>query len=477
MNAVQRLAKNIGSLFVSQVLSYLIAFIYSIYLIRYLGVADFGLLSYALALTSILTVFCDLGLTTLMTREVAKDRSQTFSYLKTTISIKIALSIVVVLITAIIINSLGYSLSELYVIYLLLLSMIFTTFSGIYYSLFQAYQKLEYQSIAQVLNSVLMFAGVAILIYYNSGLVLVASLYTLVNGVILLYYIYIARSRFKFSLPSLQLDFKIWKKTIFLGLQFGLIGVFSTIYIWIDSVMLSILVNNDAVGLYNAAYRIIMVLLFVPFVMNAAIFPVMSKLYGTGQEALNRVFEKYLKFMIIISIPMGIGITILARDIITFLFGAAYTGSAIALQILIWSTVITFLYSSYLSLFISTNKQMILTKIAIIGMFINITLNLILIPKYSYIAASVNTVLTELSLILLVFIIARSQVHINKKQVLNDFSRVIISGLIMAAFLVVFSYLNLFVLIILGTLIYLAALYITRGIDKDDIDIIKQIKG
>jgi O-antigen/teichoic acid export membrane protein len=478
MNAIQKLAKNIGSLFVSQILGYFIAFIYSIYLIRYLGVENFGVLSFALALTSILTVFCDLGLTTLMTREVAKDKSLTNKYLKNTISIKLLLSIAVVIFTVVIINNLGYPQSELYVIYFLLLSLIFTTFCGVFFSIFQAYEKLEYQSIANVLNSILMFIGVIILINYNSGLIWISALYALVNGLILLYYLYISTSKFKFPFPKIEFDFEFWKTSIAIALQFGLIGVFSTIYIWIDSVMLSFMVNNEAVGLYNAAYRIITVLLFVPFVMNAAIFPVMSKLYDSGGDSLNKLVEKYLKAMIIVSIPLGIGVTFLAKDIIILLFGNAYADSAIALQILVWATVITFIYSSYVSLFISADKQMTLNKIAFFGMIINIVLNLFLIPKFSFIAASFNTVLTELSMIILVFITASSSnMLLNKKQILNDFTRVIISGLIMALFLVFFNYLELFLLIFLAVIVYIVALFITRAIDEEDINIIKQIKG
>ena len=477
MNAIQKLAKNIGSLFFSQVLSYLIAFVYSIYLIRYLGVLNFGVLSFALALTSILTVFCDLGLTTLMTREVAKDKSLTPEYLKNIVSIKFVLSIIVVIVTLVVINNLGYPEYELYVIYFLLLSLIFTTFSGVFFSLFQAYEKLEYQSVANVLNSVMMFAGVMILIRYNSGLIPISALYALVNGVILIYYLFISKSKFKFPLPTLKMDFKFWKTHIFTALQFGLIGVFSTIYIWIDSVMLSFMVNNEAVGLYNAAYRIITVLLFVPFVMNAALFPVMSKMYGSGEDSLHKVVEKYLKFMIIIGIPLGIGVTFLAKDIIILLFGNAYVDSAIALQILVWATVITFIYSSYVSLFISADKQMTLNKIAFIGMIVNVTLNLILIPHYSYIAASFNTVLTELTMIILVFITASSSMFLNKKQIFNDFTRVVICGVIMAIFLVIFSQLELFLLIILAIIVYVLSLFITRAIDEEDRDIIKKIRG
>ncbi len=477
MNAVQKLMKNIGSLFISQTLGYVIVFIYTIYLIRYLGVENFGILSFALALTSILEILSDLGLNILMTRDVARDKSLTQKYFNNIIGIKLILLVILVSGTVLGLNLMSYPLNEIYVIYLILFMFIFNTFSGVFYSLFQAYEKLEYQSIANILNSILMLAGVLLIIKFNSGLILLSILYALIGGLVLLFYVYISLTRFKFPKPRFEFDFNFWKPTLAQALQFGLIGVFTTIYVWIDSVMLSFMVGNEAVGIYNAAYRIVLVLLFIPIVINAAVFPVMSRLYGSSSDSLQRITEKYFKFMLLISMPMGILITFFAGNIILLLFGNQYYPSVIALQILIWATVLTFINSSYVQLFQSSDKQMTVTKIAFIGMIINISLNLLLIPKYSYIAASFNTLVTELGGAVLILTVATRNNSLNPRKVSRDFVKISISGLVMFLSLVIFKELNIFILVIISTIIYLAVIYITRTIDKEDIRIIKQIRG
>jgi O-antigen/teichoic acid export membrane protein len=469
--------KNIGSLFISQTLGYVIVFIYTIYLIRYLGVENFGILSFALALTSILEILSDLGLNILMTRDVARDKSLTQKYFNNIIGIKLILLVILVSGTVLGLNLMSYPLNEIYVIYLILFMFIFNTFSGVFYSLFQAYEKLEYQSIANILNSILMLAGVLLIIKFNSGLILLSILYALIGGLVLLFYVYISLTRFKFPKPRFEFDFNFWKPTLAQALQFGLIGVFTTIYVWIDSVMLSFMVGNEAVGIYNAAYRIVLVLLFIPIVINAAVFPVMSRLYGSSSDSLQRITEKYFKFMLLISMPMGILITFFAGNIILLLFGNQYYPSVIALQILIWATVLTFINSSYVQLFQSSDKQMTVTKIAFIGMIINISLNLLLIPKYSYIAASFNTLVTELGGAVLILTVATRNNSLNPRKVSRDFVKISISGLVMFLSLVIFKELNIFILVIISTIIYLAVIYITRTIDKEDIRIIKQIRG
>ena len=92
MNAIQRFAKNIGSLFTSQILSYLISLVYTIYLVRYLGVENYGILSFALALVSILGIFADFGLNILTTREISREKSLTNKYLNNVFSLKLVTS-------------------------------------------------------------------------------------------------------------------------------------------------------------------------------------------------------------------------------------------------------------------------------------------------------------------------------------------------------------------------------------------------
>jgi O-antigen/teichoic acid export membrane protein len=478
MNAIQRFAKNIGSLFTSQILSYLISLVYTIYLVRYLGVENYGILSFALALVSILGIFADFGLNILTTREISRENSLTNKYLNNVFSLKLLQISILIVLLVLIVKILGYPSKTMYVIYFMLIFLVFSTFSSFFASIFQAYEKLEYQSIAGVLNNVLMLIGVLILIYYNYGLVTFTVLYALVAGVILIYYIFILTKRFKLPLPKIRIDWDFWVPTIKTAAQFGLAGVFVTIYIWIDSVMLSFMQGDQAVGLYNAAYRIVLLLIFIPAVVNTAIFPVMSRLYESSTDSLKLIVEKYFKYMILIGLPIGVGITLLANKIIILIFGQAFIESAPALQILIWATVFTFANSAFVQLFQSTNRQVFLTKITFIGMIVNIILNLILIPKFSFIAASFNTLITEFLILAMVLIVAQRIGYVNNgKKLINDSIKIIISTIIMGLFIWIFKDLNLFLLILMATALYLFVLFVLKGIDNEDIKIIKNIRN
>ncbi|MGB9199887.1 oligosaccharide flippase family protein, partial [Methanobacterium sp.] len=109
MSTTKRIAKNTGVLFISQVISYLLIFFYTIYIARSLGTEGFGTLSFALAFSGIFSIFADLGINTLTVREVARDKSLSNKYLGNGIIIKILLGFFSFGLIILIINLLGYN--------------------------------------------------------------------------------------------------------------------------------------------------------------------------------------------------------------------------------------------------------------------------------------------------------------------------------------------------------------------------------
>jgi O-antigen/teichoic acid export membrane protein len=255
MNTVQRIAKNSLVLLASNIISKILGFFYVMYIARYLGAEGFGILSFALAFTGIFSVFSDLGLGPLTVREVARDKSLAGKYLGNITVIKIFLVIITFGLIAITINLLGYPKQTIKVVYFLALSVILSSFSNIFNSIFQAYEKMEYQSIEQILSSILMLSGALFAISQGFSVVRLASIYFLVSAVILGYSF--AVCAWKFSLPKLEVDWSFWKPTIKEALPFFLSAVVDIIAFKIDIIMLSMMKGDMVVGWYSAAYRLI----------------------------------------------------------------------------------------------------------------------------------------------------------------------------------------------------------------------------
>lgn len=481
MSTVRRVVRNTTVLLAAQIASALIAFFYMMYAARYLGPASFGILSFALAFTGIFAVLADLGLASLTTREVARDKALAPKYLANVSLIKLILAAITFGIIAVSINLMGYPAETITVVYLLALFVILQTFIQMFYSLFQAYERMEFQGVGQMLNAALMLGGVILAIKYSFGVVGFASLYVIANIVTLAYSF--AVMKLKFAHPAsasatetVGFDRSFWKPTIKEALPFGLSTMFVAIYYWISSVMLSAMQGNEAVGWYNAAYRMVLVLTFIPTALLGSLFPVMSRLHISSYESLKAVYERAFKYLLIIGLPISVGTTILADRIILLIYGLEYAPAIIVLQILVWSDVFIFLNTVFGTLLNSVNKQITVTKQCALAAVLNVVLNLLLIPRYSYIGAGVATVATECFAFVFLFTrVSKIGYGLANRATLILAVKIITAALLMGTFATCCAKLNLGILIASSALVYFALIYLFRVADKTDIDLIKHL--
>jgi O-antigen/teichoic acid export membrane protein len=479
MNTIQRIAKNTWVLLAAQVLSNVIIFFYMMYTVRYLGAAGFGILAFALAFTSIFGVISDFGLQQLTIREVARDRSLSSKYLANISGMKIILVTVTFGLIALTINILGYPKQTINVVYLLGLSIIVNSFNTMFYSIFQAHERMEYQSLGQVLNGALMLGGVVFAMQFDFKVIGFASLYFITSIIVFVYCFFIFRMKFTnhfytWYRQMIERDWYFWRATVKQALPFGLALTFVTIFYWINSIMLSLMKGDAMVGWYNAAYRMVLILLFIPQSFIAAIYPAMSKFYNTSQEYLQLSFEKSFKYLAIIGIPIGVGTTLLAKRLILLIFGAEYMNSIIVLQIIVWSSVLIFVSIPFGNLFNCLNKQVIVTKITGLCVLINVILNLILIPEFSLVGTSIATVMTEFISLILSFIWSiKIGYSLHRKELSSIVIKVSIASITMGIFILYFDKLTLALMVPLAGLLYFAVLYMIRVIDKEDINLVR----
>jgi len=237
--------------------------------------------------------------------------------------------------------------------------------------------------------------------------------------------------------------------------------------------------GDEVVGWYNVAYRVILVLILIPNTYFESVFPVMSRFFISSQESLKIVYEKSIKYMVILAVPIGVGTTLLAGQGIMLVFGTEYSNSVIALQILVWSAVFIFISGVFAQLFNSLNKQIVVTKVTGVCALLNVVLNLVLIPKYSYIGASIATTATEFVALAIIFIWSmRIGYSSSVKNMINIIAKALIASAVMGVFIYYLrNYLPLWGLVPLSALLYFIAIYIIRGVDSEDKLLIRQIAG
>jgi len=476
MSNVQRIARNTTLLLLSNVVGFVLGFFFTMYIARYLAAEGFGVLSFALAFTAIFGVLTDIGLQTLMIREIARDKTLAQKYLGNIAVLKVFLSIITFGLIALTAQLAHYPADTVRVIYLLGLSMVLGSFSSMFYGVFRAHERMEFEALGGALGGGLLLAGAFWGIHHDYSIAGFAWVYFVVS-IIMLGYGFVV-SAWKFTLPRIEVDLGFWKQTLKLAWPFGLAAVFVAINSWIGQVMLSSMKGNEAVGWYNAANRLVIILQFIPLAYFGAVFPSMSRFHITSKDFLKFIQERSLKYMLILGIPIAVGSTILAEKIILLIFGSGYHESIIVLQILVWATAFSFVSGIFANLFQSINKAMIPTKILIICAVVNIILNVALIPKYSSTGASITIVVTSfVALALSFFWGSRVGFGISVKNLANIAVKVLIASAVMGLPVYYFRNFYILALIPLVALLYFVVLYIIGAIDKDDKLLLRQIIG
>lgn len=465
-------------LFVGQGAVYLFSFFYAILTARYLGVQGYGTLSFALAFTGMFSVFADFGLSTLMIREVAREKNLTKKYLGNITIIKTILVLITYISIVVIINLLDYPKQTVEIVYLFAIYINISSFVTLFNSLFQAFEKMEYQSLGQIINSGLLLLGSLLIIHFGLGITGYGFLYIIVSLIILFYSAFLCVT--KFTIPRFEVDWHFWKRLIKDAWPMGGMSILTLIYFRIDVIMLSLIVGEAAVGLYSAAYQLSEMTTIIPIMYITAMFPLMSRFYKKSNSSFKKTYAISVKYLTFSAIFVALIITVLAGPIINLIYGNAFTESVLALQIIIWSAAIMYITMLQGNAIITANKQSFSFKITLITAIFNILINLILIPKYSFYGASFATVLTEaFGFIMGVIFLNRWGYKINLKETFLPPFLALFGAIVITLILLMLN-VNIIIITITTALIYIIIIY-KSGIKTNDKvlirDIIKSVTG
>ena len=474
MNQIKTLFKNISWLTFSQIITNLCAFIWTVISARYLGVTNYGILSFVMSLTILIGIGEDLGITTYSIRELSRDKTKTSKFINNIIPLKLSLSLFLLIITILLTIFLGYDSLVVNLTFIMFMETIFISLYNFLSSVFQAHENLKPSSLGLIICSLLLVSLTILISIFDLGIISIALAYAF-SYFICLTYVFI-KIKEAFGRIKLEFDFKLWKNILFKSLPFGLTMIFYTIYFSIDVVMISWLSGDYATGLYNSAYKIISVFTAFYVIYQYVIYPLMSKLYTENMNLLKISFEQSFKYSLLILLPLSIGVYFYAPYLINLIYTDQYALASKAMQILIWTVVFLFINGVATSLLNSIGKELSVTKIYIIAAAFNVILNYFLIPKYTYIGASIATVLSEILILGLMMHSIFKTEYKPDISLLKTILKLVICGMILA---ITLYYINvsLWLAIPIGFIVYLFSLIITKSIDDTDKYIIKELLG
>ena len=178
----------------------------------------------------------------------------------------------------------------------------------------------------------------------------------------------------------------------------------ATVFFKIDIILMEAINGVRVVGWYSTAYKWLDAVQVIPAFLSAALLPVMSRQAHDDPPELVRSYRLAIKLLVLVALPIAVATTFLAHDLILILGGPEFLpDGAIALQLMIWSIPLGWVNSVTQYVLIALDQQRVLTRAFLIVVVFNIGTNLILLPRFSYPAAAIVTILGE-GLLLAIFL-------------------------------------------------------------------------
>lgn len=390
-SARQTAIKNTFWLAAGQMGSRLFRAVIIIYAARVLGVAEYGVFAYVLGIAGFFTIFADMGINTVLTRETSRNPKEAPNYFATSLGIKVILLVltgVIVIFAAPYISNIEIAKNLILLAALLIIVDGLRDFSSAF---FRGKEKMELEALLTITSNVaIVLFGFLILQFFVTAEALVAA-YIISAGAGTVLGIIILRNYYTNFLRFFKKN--LLRPIISSALPIAFLSVLGAFMLNVDILMIGFFKSSSDVGLYSASQKIIQVLYLVPAIIASALFPIFSRLAkNNNHSAIKRIMERGMAAVYLVAIPLTVGGVLVGKNIIDLLYGSEYIQSALTFQILIITPLLVFpgiLVSNYL---LAYNKQKKLAPYAAMGAIGNVILNILLIPPFGIAGSAVATI-------------------------------------------------------------------------------------
>ena len=392
-NALATIARNTTAMLAGQILIKILAFAFSILVVRRLGPNDFGEYSAAMAYAFILAMLSDWGTSTWAVREMARQPETHTWIVPNVMALRAILSVLVIIGTTLSAWFLGKPPDMVLGIFIASLALLLYAFQGPLESVLIAHERLDLSAAFNVLNQITFIVLGTLALIVGAGYLglLSASLAgVLVMGSACAWITYNVL-HLKFAHPTQQQSWKLLVNSV----PFGIIGIVSEFTRRFGTVFMSFALTHAAIAWFSVPYNLILMLLLLAQSLALAIYPTMVKEYDSGRGAIRDTVQLAMRFLFLLSFPIAVGGCLLADPIIRLLYGEDYIPAIPVMQVLIWSLPFMFLAEILGRTCITLHRERQVAWIISINALITITLTVFFIPLWGVLGAALVMVINQ----------------------------------------------------------------------------------
>jgi O-antigen/teichoic acid export membrane protein len=459
-NTRQTVFKNMFWLSFGQIAGRLIRAAVIIYAARVLGAADYGVFSYALGLAAFFTIFADVGINSILTREVSQRPTERSQYFATALWIKFGL----LLFTTVLVVFVAPLFSKIEAARTLIpFVALLTIFDGVREfanSFLRALERMELEALVNTVTNIAITTAGFIILSFSPTAYSLTMVYALAGSIGAFLAVLLLWKEFRDSISNVRRS--LLRPLVTAALPIAVLGLLGAFMLNTDMIMLGWWRTPEELGFYSSAQKIVQVLYTLPGILAAALFPVFSRLVGQARhDTVRTLIERALTATFLVALPLTVGGIVLATPIMALLYGAEYVPGATAFQFLIATTLLVFPGALIGNLVIAYNKQKSIVWGVALGSTSNIAFNALLIPPLGIMGAAIATVIAQsMSNGYMWYIIRKT----NRFETLLHLTKIVGASVSMGVCAFILNLLGLHVLvtIVVSGLIYLGALVLFR---------------
>jgi len=484
MSYTKRALKGFVIVFVINILAAFLGYLIRIVLARNLSIAEYGLFFSVFTFVSLIGIFNGLGMGEALVKYIPEFLvKKKHDKIKSAVIIALLVTLATVFVVGILLLIFSgflakhYFRNELAVPLLLLfvIIMLISNLKGILKVIFQAFQNMKLYSSMYLAENGFLLVLLFCFFAFQKNVFIASYAYIATYLLILLIFIPLLFKVFNFFKHKASVEKELFNKLLRFGIPVTISGIGGLIIVYTDTLVLTYFRSMEEVGVYNVIVPTAMILQFFATSIATVIFPMVAELWARKKKQYLELGLKMLyQYSFAIILPAVLVVLAFSETVLRLMFGEGYVGGAFAMQILLLGIIFLGLHSITSTILGGIGQPAISTKILIQGAALNFLLNLLLIPRLGIIGAALTSLIAYFYVAIMCIFKLR---HFIKVQIpwLNwlkiAFAGILMLGLIFAlkSVLVLNTYSEAVICVILGGLFYLCMIMMMRIVDLREI--------
>lgn len=472
MVIARKIAYNVLVSSVSKFFSTALALVSIGFITRYLGREGFGNYATVLAFLSFFASLADLGLYHISTREISRPGADEKKIMGNIFTLRVISALAILALAPVVVLFFDYPIEVKQGIIIAAASFLFSSGYQVLNGVFQKNLAMDRVAIGELVGKIIQVATVILAVKLQLGFhwIIASLLFNMMASFVIVFFWSRKYLRFNF-----RFDFSYWKKFLKESLPIGIGSVIVFVYFKIDTILLSLLKTSEDVGVYNAAYKVLENISFFPAMIIGLVLPILSNTIFTDRKKFEDISNKTFKVFIILTVPLIVGTLFLSEGIIQLIGGGQFGQSAAVLQILVFALAAIFFGNFFNNILIAGNLQRKLMGIWLLAAIFNVGLNLVIIPKFSYMGAAYVSTGTEIFVTIVAGYFAWKKLSYSPQP--EKITGIFLSGALMAVFLFFAKDMNFFLAALVASAIYFTALWVFDAVKTSEITSLVSKKG